>query len=284
MRRRSPTTKATAIRLKRQLHKGCFLIVEGRDDRLFFKRFVDCGDCRIEVADGKENVVQVVTILETVCFPGVIGVVDADLDHIEGNRPSSDNIIVHETVDLEALLIRSSALDGVLVEWGSARKIAAFGKDIRDILVATAVWIGCLRLYSHREELNLRFQGLEYRKCVNKDSLAIDIEAFVREVMNRSQCPALSCPNIVNDLRSIHRLLVNKPWLICYGKDMVGLLAFGLRSVLGTNKIQDVRPEMIKTYLRLSFDWNDLNRTKLSQDLRAWAARNSGFRVLRSIA
>ena len=278
---RKPIVTATAIRMKRQSHKGGFLIVEGRDDRLFFGQFVDYDDCRITVAEGKENVVEVITILETECFRGVVGVVDADLDHIEGNRPSSDNIIVHETVDLEALLIRSPALDRVLVEKGSAQKIAAFGKDVRDMLVAAAVWIGCLRLYSHRTKLNLKFQGLRYTKCINKDSLAIDIDALVREVVKRSQRPELPCPDIVNDLRSIHQSLVN-PWLICYGKDMVELLAFGLRSALGTNKrAQDVRPEMVKTYLRLSFDWSDLNRSKLSQDLRAWVVRNPSFRVLR---
>ena len=155
---RKPVATANSIRMKRQSHRGCFLIVEGRDDRPFFKRFVDREDCRITVAGGKENVVEVITILETACFRGVIGVVDADLDHIEGSRPWSDNVIVHETVDPEALLIRFSALDRVLVEKGSAQKIAGFGKDVRDVLVATAVWIGCLRLYSHRDELNLKIQ------------------------------------------------------------------------------------------------------------------------------
>lgn len=97
--------------------------------------------------------------------------------------------------------------------------------------------------------------------------------------MARSQRPDLSCPDIVKDIKSIHQSLSDF-WLICYGKDMVELLAFGLRSVLGTNKVQDVRPEMIKTYLRLSFNRSDLNRTKLSKDLRAWMVLNSGFRVL----
>lgn len=280
---RRPVAMANAIRMKRQSYNGCFLIVEGRDDRLFFDAFVDDEDCRITVAEGKENVVEVITILESEYFCGAIGVVDADLDHMEGNRSSSDNIIVHETVDLEALLIRSSALNRVLVEKGNASKIARFGKDVREVLVAVAVWIGCLRLYSHRTELNLRFQGLKYRECINRDSLTIDIDALVREVIKRSQRPDLSCPDIVNALRSIHQTLAN-PWLICYGKDMVKLLAFGLRNVLGTNRrAQDVSPEMIKTYLRLAFNWSDMNRLELSRNLRAWMARNPGFQVLRPV-
>ena len=114
---RSPNVRANAIRLKRQEHEGSFLVVEGRDDRLFFEQFVDRQYCWVIVADGKQNVADVVGILEADGFPGVAGVSDADLDHMEGVRPESDNnIILLETVDLEALLIRSPALDRVLVE------------------------------------------------------------------------------------------------------------------------------------------------------------------------
>ena len=113
---RSPNVRANAIRLKRQEHEESFLVVEGRDDRLFFEQFVNRQYCLVIVADGKQNVADVVGILEADGFPGVAGVTDADLDHVEGIRPASANVIVLETVDLEALLIRSPALDRVLVE------------------------------------------------------------------------------------------------------------------------------------------------------------------------
>ena len=278
--RRSPTVKANEIRLKRQNHEGCFLIVEGRDDRLFFEPFVDGDKCRIIVADGKLNVTDVVARLEAERFPGVIGVVDADFDHIECNRQSSDNLIVLETVDLEALLIRSPALDGVLAELGSKKKIEAFGKDVREVLVATAVWIGCLRLHSHRTSLNLKLQGLKYAKCIDTKSLEIDIHALVQEVKNRSQRPDLPCQDIVEELRSTHRSLVN-PWLICYGKDMVEILALVLRKTLGSNKTKDVESVVIRRYLRLAFHRSDLEESELGRDLHSWAARNSGYCILR---
>ena len=69
---RSPNVRANAIRLKRQEHEESFLVVEGRDDRLFFEQFVSSllGD------------------------PGCGGgVSDADLDHMEGVRPASDNML-----------------------------------------------------------------------------------------------------------------------------------------------------------------------------------------------
>ncbi len=279
---RTPIVKANEIRLKRQSHEGCFVVVEGRDDRLFFEQFVNYNDCRVTVANGKEHVIEVVSILETESFPGIIGVVDADLDHIEGNHSSNNNLIVLETVDLEALLIRSSALDRVLSEWGSVEKITTFGKEIRETLVTSVVWIGCLRLYSYRNRLNLKLQGIRYKKFIGRELLEIDIDSFIQEVLNHnhSWCPELSRANIVKELESIRRSLDNN-WLICYGKDMVEVLAFGLRGVIGTNRAIDVSTEKIKSGLRLSFHRDDMKNSKLSRDLYDWEARNPNFRVLK---
>ena len=44
---RRPEVHANAIRLKRQEYGGTFLVVEGRDDRLFFEQFIDGRDCRV---------------------------------------------------------------------------------------------------------------------------------------------------------------------------------------------------------------------------------------------
>ena len=60
---RSPSVRANSVQLKRQEHGGSFLVVEGRDDRLFFEKFVDREYCWVIVADGKQNVAEVVGIL-----------------------------------------------------------------------------------------------------------------------------------------------------------------------------------------------------------------------------
>ena len=184
---RSPNVRANAIRLKRQEHEGTFLVVEGRDDRLFFEQFVDRQDCWVIVEGGKQHVVDVVSALEADGFQGVVGVVDADFDRLEGISPASDNIIVLETVDLEALLIRSTALDRVLVELGSMDKIAKFGASVRGTLLAAALPIGCLRLHSRRVGLSLTFQGLRYGRCIEAATLELDVFGLIQEVKNRTQ-------------------------------------------------------------------------------------------------
>lgn len=280
----SPEIQANSIRLKRQVHNKCFLVVEGQDDRKFFEHFVDDAACSIMVACGKPNVTEVIAILEEDQIPGIVGVVDADLDHIEGRQSSSDNLIVLETADLEALLIRSSALDHVLVELGSREKISQFDGDVREVLVMAVAWIAYLRLHSIRAGLSLRFKSLKYEKFINAKLLSIDIDALVLEAMNCSQRHDLSCMDIVAELRSIHGLIKDS-WLICYGKDMIRVLSYGLRKTLGRgrNRAKDVTPEIIAKDLRLSFNWDDMNESVLGQNLRVWTKRNPGYGILKSV-
>lgn len=209
---RSLKARANAIRQTRQEHAGCFLVVEGRDDRLFFEQFVDCQDCWVIVEGGKQNVVDVVSILEDDGFPGVVGVVDADFDHFEGISQASDNIIVLETVDLEALLIRSTALDRVLVELGSVDKIAKFGASVREALLAAALPIGCLRLHSLRVGLSLTFQGLRYGGCIEVATLVLDVFGLIQEVENRTRRFDLQRDHLAREIDIIQESVRTDGW------------------------------------------------------------------------
>lgn len=277
---RRPVSIANAIRLKRSHHPGCFLIVEGRDDRLFFEQFVDCA---VQVADGKSNVVEVIDILDADSFPGAVGVIDADLDHVESYSWKNSNIIVLDTYDLEALLIRSRALERVLVELGSSEKISGRNKSPREELIDAAVPIGCLRLHSRRSELNLRFNGVRYERFVDRDSLQTNVRNLVREVKNRSQRSDLACDDTAREIRGIEDTM-NDPWLVCCGTDMVEILSIGLRRALGTNNAGAVSPDELRRCLRLAYQWQELTDSQLGRDLREWAERNPGFRVLKGVS
>ena len=282
MKRRRPAVIANSIRLKRSNQKACFLLVEGRDDRLFFQKFVNLVTCKIVVAETKENVVNVIQILEGDRFPGILGVIDADFDRVEGKEWGSGNLILLETHDLETLLIRSPALERVLVEFGSQEKIEGFGRDVRVTLVAAAISIGCLRLHSLRAGLNLRFQGLRYVTFIDADSLAINSTSLVLEVKNRSQRFDLPSEDLEGAIRSLERELSGQdPWQVCSGDDLVSILALALRKALGTNNSTEVSGAILCQSLRLAYHDDDFANSRLIEDLQAWAHRNPGYEVLK---
>ena len=247
---------------------------------MFFEQFVDLHDCSIQVANGKSHVVEVIAILDEGSFPGVVGVVDGDLDHVEGHTLRSRNLIMLETWDLEALLIKSPALDRLLVEFGSSEKVADRPSHPREALISAALPIGCLRLHSRRSGLNLTFVGMQYARFVDRDSLQTDVRKMIREVRNRSQRPDLASEDAGRAIRDIQATM-NDPWLVCCGTDMVAILSIGLRKVLGTKNANEVVPDVLRRSLRLAYERHDLVRSRLGRDLRGWADRNPGFRVLR---
>src|SRR5260370_21204839 len=55
---------AAQVRLMRQLHKGCFLIVEGETDDKALYRFIDSDACQIEISFGKKNALDALDLLE----------------------------------------------------------------------------------------------------------------------------------------------------------------------------------------------------------------------------
>jgi hypothetical protein len=55
--------------------------------------------------------------------------VDADFDRIEGRTPPSANLVFTDLHDLECMLIRSTAFDALLSEFGSSEKLQRFDRD-----------------------------------------------------------------------------------------------------------------------------------------------------------
>jgi hypothetical protein len=70
---RSAVVIANEIRLRRSQHRGTFVIVEGRDDRLFYERFFDLQQCKFIVADGKAKVCEVYAFLTQIASVGFWG-------------------------------------------------------------------------------------------------------------------------------------------------------------------------------------------------------------------
>lgn len=276
---RKPVFIANEIGLKRQEHRGAFLVVEGRDDRLFCERFIARDRCRVQVAEGKESVLEVVRILETRPFEGVVGLVDTDFDGLEGRSSPGANVVSTQVHDLECLLVRSSALQAVLFEHASDKKVAALPRTPRELLLAAATPIGCLRLHSRRSGLNLRFQDLNYDGFVARAGLEVNRRKLVHEVRNRSQRQDLPEDDLLRALHDIEAQDLD-PWSLCTGDDLIGLLSLGLRHTFGTKGAQPVSPDNLRRELRLAFSQDAFDASPIAAGLRRWQQENPAFQVL----
>lgn len=231
------------------------------------------------VAESKDYVCEVIRILDDQPFFGVVGLVDSDFDHIEEYMFESRNLIRTDGHDMECFLIASGALDALLHEFGSREKIELFGRDVRETLISATFPVGCLRLYSKRAGLNLRFSGLRYRQFVDESNLQTDRNALVQEVKNRSNRPDIREEHLLFGIGEIEAQQ-HDVWQICAGTDLVGVLSLGLRRTLGTNNTRDVRDEELRRALRLAFIHYEFATTDVFRALQRWEAENDPYRVL----
>ena len=278
---RRPVVIANEIRLKRSHHPGAFLVVEGRDDRLFCERHTDSGCCNIVVAEEKEKVLEVIRILDTAGFAGVLGMVDPDFDFLANTEPLSPNVVTCDAHDLEVTLLRSPALDRLLVEFGSQQKIQSLGVEVRELLFSAATPVGCLRWLSRKNNLGLRFQGLNLALCVDRNSLRIDLIKLCRKVKHLSNKWDLDELELVEAVEAMTITHHNRCH-VCCGDDVLQVLSIGLRKALGTKPSQIVKVDRLKEALRLAFDDADFETSFLGAAFRDWESRNPEFRVLKA--
>lgn len=269
---------ANELRMVRSQFKGVFLLVEGKDDRLFMQKFISQENCKIEVAQGKDNVCRVITILDKDDFEGALGIIDADFDRINGIPNRSPNLVMPECHDLVAMLVHSPALERTLIEFGSGPKIESFNEDVLAALISRALSIGYLRLYSLREDLGLQFRGLSYSKWINHRSFKSSVNELIVAVKNHSQRPELSSRVLVDSVEALYASDYD-PKEICNGTDLIAILSIGLRRVLGNNSAQSVDPERLKTSLRLAYSDHDFSVSTLRNEILKWQAMVPGFRV-----
>ncbi|MBL8171029.1 MAG: DUF4435 domain-containing protein [Acidobacteria bacterium] len=279
-----PVDIANEIRMDRSQHFGAFLLVEGSTDARVYRNFIRDTDCRIVIANNKINVIQVLEILERDSFVGILAIVDADFDRLEGQQPASPNLYFTDTHDLETLIIQSPALEKVLAELGSENKLASFvarqGDDIRIILLKSGSHLGYLRWASLRQQLNLKFEGLAFGKFVDHDTLMIDEAKLVKTAKDHSSAHHLNEAEIRQQAQELknesHDL-----WQACCGHDLVGLLSIGLRKTLGSNDTKKVEQEVVSRALRLAYEFIHFCSTQLYASVQSWQKANPPFQVFR---
>lgn len=134
----------------------------------------------------------------------VIGIVDRDMDDMLGRR-SKPPVFATDGRDMECMLIRSSALDGVLAEYADREKLERFIKtngELRERIAEASAPLGALMYFSYRNGLGLTFKDLDHQSFVDKD-LETDIQAMVDEVYSRSMVkafPARTVAGMVSDM------------------------------------------------------------------------------------
>lgn len=270
---------ANTIRMLRTQHSGSFLIAEGDTDSRVWKNLVDSTKCCVENAYNKDKAVEVLNILEKENFAGVLAIVDADFWILEGTVPSSPNLLLTDTHDLETMLLKSPALEKLLLEHGSEQKIKDFAKDIRQTLLESAKVIGYLRWASLKFDYSLKFEDLAFRKFVDDRTLILNESKLIQTVKNNSQKPGLDEQGIRANMNSL-KTDTQDMWYVCCGHDMISILSIAFGKALASFSSQTANPNVLEQYLRVAYESSYFCETQLYAAIQQWEKNNQPFQVL----
>lgn len=266
-----------------------FLIVEGTDDKKFYEWYVENSKCDIQIPDGKENAIAILSALEKANFCGVLAIVDTDFDILNEMSSTSPNLLLTDTHDLETMILQSRALEKVLSAFGSEEKIQKFlertGKEFRSVLLGLASPLGYLRWLSLRENLSLTFEGLKFEKFIDRETLVIDEGKLIRcvQALSTASKHKKSLTQSVTD-NALHNKVQrikhdsHDPWHVCCGHDLVHILSLGLRKAIGTTNVTE--PDLITQCLMLAYDTSYFTKTKLYLSIKDWEYANPPFIIL----
>jgi Protein of unknown function (DUF4435) len=265
---------ANAVRLSRQLKRTTTaLLLEGNTDFKLYRNLIDGSKCQTYSVEGKQQVIAVLNILKKDKIPGVLAIVDADADHLEGTVSNSPDVITTETRDVEGLLLRSPALEKVLNEHGGTSQ---FPPLARDLILDAALPLGYLRCVAIRNRWSLDFKILNFGAFVDPAAIKSDVRKTCEEVSLRNPGFGRTADDLLAEISRIADSNHDK-WQVAQGHDMVAILA---KAVSFRSKKQFYGHDL-EAHLRLAFEATFLVATKLYEAICAWQKRNLPFVVIK---
>ncbi len=271
---------ANTVRLTRTLHSGAIVIAEGDTDVRVYKRFFHESLCRIVPANGKATAIQAAMILDG-ALTGVVTIVDADFDRLESVSPPTPNILYTDTHDLETMILNSSSFTKILNELTSASKCKKLGKPVLDLVIQAGLPLAHLRWLSttKRDNLNLRFKGMDFHRFVRLPSLSTDITAMIREAVSNTSGCSVNLNLIEVNLKTI-MAIGSDPWQVCCGHDLVQILLMGLTATFGNSKAGKVTLAILDAMIRVAYEKDDFQGTALYEAIVVWQKNNNSYQVL----
>lgn len=276
---------AAEVAMLRTVFSGTFLLVEGDKDTLLFEKFSNKNMTTVLPTAGKENALEAIHLLDAnSSVDGYVAIVDADFWHIDGHTTGSSNILTTDYHDIELMIISSSAFDRFMAEYGSKQKISRFLQksptcNLREELLKRCLPVGLLRRISEQKGLALSFERLRYKNFMNKNSLEVDHERLILNVLNLTGVSVKSHKEILAELETLLEKGKHELLQVCCGHDLAAVVSVGLRKTLGSQKAAIANAENVEASLRLAYDSEEFKKTTLFATTKDWEKKNKPYQV-----
>lgn len=271
-------TKLVEIRLSIQHPQNqdkVFVLLEGKTDIKLFRKIFSNDYTDTSSLIGKNKVVEALQTLHNESFTQVIGIKDADFEHLE-NTPIIDNLFMTDYHDMEIEMIESNALNAVICEFSSSDEYyRKFLKNLKNNIYDISLEIGYARWHNEREKSKLKFERLNFNKFieVKKCEINFTMDNFLDSLIQHSTNTSTSNLELKHGINKL-KVMSQDKLQISNGHDLTKLIAMLVSKQDNSDKY-NTNQRKIEESLRLSYTINDFKNTELFGKLGDWANSNS---------
>jgi len=288
---------AAAIDLLRSQPKNrqkTIVLVEGGDDFKLFESFVHEQRCIMQIAGDKERVIKALEILDQGSHQGIVGIVDAEYDLIQGQRNVEHNILFTDGHDIETMIISSPSYIKYISSLIPNENFADADRVVNKIhlIVMNIGWsVGTLRLLSHQRKWFLSLNN--FMNFIDTQNQKIDIDALIAngwEVAKHKKISEPEIKKIRDELEILGKQVKSEfEWYVYKGHDLTSLIVWAIKTIfIRESPNYDLKKligqcdsqKNLEANLRRFYDSRYFRRTSLFKEIKVWEGNNTPYRIL----
>jgi len=249
------------------------VVVEGDSDYKLFRKLISHERIKIESIDGKKQLIQVMKTLSVEFPEQILGICDADFDHLMGEAEDRKEyaVFVTDEHDIEIMMLFSPALHAFYDEYSSKENIDIIKELALKNILNASYYLGLIRWLNIEYHFNLNFKGMNYSQFIHADKLRIELneDALIDALLNRS--PKLSQGVNKESLLAVIEEFNEKSKCerqVCCGHDVTNIMALIYRQHWASVET-NMSFQKIEMALRVGYPKSHFYKTRLFESLRA---------------
>lgn len=248
------------------MHERTFLVVEGKDDLKFWKKFKSNKVTVFESFSGKNGIKEIVVDI----FHNnkrVVGIRDRDYDSIS----ASENVLYYDLCCLEIMMISN---DKVVKEILNEYYLGELNlRELIELLLKQLKYISLMRRFSSRENLKLKFTGISLNNAFDKENKKIIYDELLNQINKQNKDYFNKNIDKLQEFNDEIREELSSEQLlnITQGHDFLTL--FAIHCNLYTNK--DINDTNLSSSLRCSYRKDEFAETNLYSKIKKYELDNN---------
>lgn len=258
-------------------HKEVIIVVEGEDDEKALKKFFNMKAVEFTCATSCSIVKDVMIIVSTdkQLKDCVIGIKDADFDHIKKVSHEISNLMVTDTHDIETMMLTPRVCRRICLE-----TINREYQNLSSQAMSSLKNLSYLRYYNDKMILNggnPDKKGINFRGVIIADVASVSVRDVLQHVKAKGNSNKTSFPDLNAMNLFINQNLIDNKDLVLFtnGHDLVHAIQYILHS---QNQVARAYSDKnIATMIRMSYSKEEFEKTNLYKDIDNW--NNNGFNL-----